>query len=58
MPVLEEIWEDVAVDLRKCRNKEGNNLYASKNIFHGMENVNMAKCKFRQAGGILHVWQV
>jgi len=37
MPVLKELWEEVAVDLRKCRNEEGNNLYASKNIFQGME---------------------
>lgn len=58
MPVLEEIWEDVAVDLRKCRNEEDNNLYASKNIFHGMENVNTVKCKFRHAGDTLLVWQV
>jgi hypothetical protein len=42
MPILEEIWKEVAADFRKFRNKESNNLYASQNIFHGMENVNTA----------------
>ena len=53
MPILEEMWEEVAVDLRKRCSKEGNNLYASQNIFYGMDIVNTAKYKFRHARDIL-----
>jgi hypothetical protein len=58
MPILAEIWEGVTVDLRKCRNKEDDNLYASQNIFHRMEHVNTANYKYKYAGDNLQVWQV